>query len=188
MVEDKLRIALSSKISTAIRDAGNTRLASVLVVIYGSEPKVIMTKKSAHLNIHAGEVAFPGGKWDEDDYDLLETALRETKEEINLKISREKVIGQLGPVVTLNSRFTIIPFITIVDSIEELSASSEVDSILHIPLIPLLRTMSDDPDPNHKSIQEMYVFNYQNQIIWGASARILKQITTILKNNEFDLE
>ena len=46
------------------------------------EPKVIMTEKPKHLNIHAGEIAFPGGKWHENDHDLLDTALRETDEEI----------------------------------------------------------------------------------------------------------
>jgi len=188
MADEQLRTALSNQISTAIHDGGKTRLASVLVVIYGSEPKIIMTRKSEHLPEHGGEISFPGGKWEEDDYDLLETALRETKEELNLDISRNQVIGQLGPVVTLNSGFTIIPFITIIDDISKLSASDEVESILRFPLIPLLKTMSDDPDPNHKSIHEMYVFNNQNQIVWGASARILKQIVTRLKKNGFSLE
>ena len=172
-----LRSSLSSRIDPVIDHYGTNNLASILVVIYGENPIVVMTEKPKHLKLHAGEISFPGGKFDSNDSDLLETALRETREEIGLKISKNQVIGQLDPVVTLNSGFTILPFVSIVDKIMPLSANSEVEKILHIPLESFLKTMADDPNPSHKRIQEMYTFEYQNKIIWGASARILKQIT-----------
>ncbi len=83
-----LKEQLSSKIFPEPKHDVKTKLASVLVIIYDTEPKVIMIEKSKKLNIHAGEIAFPGGKWIEDDNDLLETALRETGEEIGLNVSR----------------------------------------------------------------------------------------------------
>ncbi|MEE9512298.1 MAG: CoA pyrophosphatase, partial [Nitrosopumilaceae archaeon] len=101
-----LKNALSSNISAVVPDDVQTKHASVLVLIYGTEPKVIMTEKPKHLNIHAGEISFPGGKWNENDHDLLDTALRETDEEIGLNLSRQKVTGQLENVRTLNSGFT----------------------------------------------------------------------------------
>ena len=171
-----LRSSLSSKIDPAIEHYGTNNLASILVVIYGEEPVVVMTEKPKHLKLHAGEISFPGGKFDPNDFDLLETALRETREEIGLRLSKNQVIGQLEPVVTLNSGFTILPFVSIVDEIMPLSANSEVEKILHIPLESFLKTMADDPNPIHKRIQEMHTFEYQNKIVWGASARILKQI------------
>ncbi len=171
-----LRSSLSSKIDPVLEHYGTNKLASILVVIYGSDPIILMTEKPKHLKFHAGEISFPGGKFDSDDSDLLETALRETREEIGLSISKNQVIGQLEPVVTLNSGFTILPFVSIIDEIESLSANSEVEHILHIPLKSFLKTMTDDLNPAHKRIQEMYTFEYQNKIIWGASARILKQI------------
>ena len=171
---------LSSKIFPEPKHDGKTKLASVLVIIYGTEPKVIMIEKSKKLNIHAGEIAFPGGKWIEDDNDLLETALRETREEIGLNVSRKNVFGQFENVVTLNSGFTISSFLSILDDVPQLKISSEVKSILHVPLIPLLETLSDDQDPNHKSIQEMYKFTYKDEVIWGASARILKHLANRL--------
>lgn len=57
------------------------------------------------MKFHAGEISFPGGKLDSNDSDLLETALRETSEEIGLVITRDQIVGQLEPVVTLNSGF-----------------------------------------------------------------------------------
>ncbi len=171
-----LKEQLSSEIFPEPKHDGKTKLASVLVIIYGTEPKVLMIEKSKKLNIHAGEIAFPGGKWIEDDTDLLETALRETREEIGLNLSRKNVIGQFENVVTLNSGFTISSFISILDDIPQLKTNLEVKSVLHIPLFPLLETLSDDQDPNHKSIQEMYKFTYNDKVVWGASARILKHL------------
>jgi hypothetical protein len=49
-------------------------------------------------------------------------------------------------------------------------------------MIPFLKTLSDDQNPYHKSIQEMYTFTFENRIIWGASARMLKQIVDLLSN------
>ena len=60
--------------------------------------------------------------------------------------------------------------------------NSEVEKIFHIPLKPLLETMMNDSDPTHNPVDGMYTFEYQSQIVWGASARILRQIENILKS------
>lgn len=182
MFLDDLKSSLSTPIDPKIETNNEFRLASILVVIYGESPIVIMTEKPKHMKFHAGEISFPGGKFDSTDSDLLQTALRETSEEIGLTISKEQVIGQLEPVVTLNSKFLILPFISVVDEISPLSANCEVEKIFHIPLESFLKTAAKDPDPSHNIIQEMYTFEYQNQIVWGASARILKQIQSCLKS------
>ena len=136
-----------------------------------------MIKKPITMNHHGGEIAFPGGKISKEDCDLLDTAIRETNEETGITITREQISGQLKPVTTLNSRFIILPFVCILDEINELIPNSEVDEFLKIPLFPFLQTLSNDSDPKHNSIQEMYTFTFENKVIWGASARMLKQIT-----------
>ena len=179
---DYLKSTLSNSLNLEIQNNGKYRIASVLVVIYGKDPIVVMTEKPKHMKFHAGEISFPGGKLDNSDSDILETALRETREEIGLTITRDQVIGQLDSVVTLNSGFLILPFVSVIDTIPELSPNAEVEKIFHIPLESFLNTMARDPDPSHNLIQEMYTFEYQNQIVWGASARILKQIQSIVKS------
>ncbi len=176
----KVRNALSSSITSEVHDTPKTKLAAVMIIIYETEPTIIMTARPKTMNHHAGEISFPGGRWHQEDRDLLVTAIRETREEIGIDIARDQVIGQLKPVTTLNSGFTIAPFITIWDKIPPLTPNSEIESILRIPLIPLLKTIEDDKDPTHKSIQEMYTFTFQNHLIWGASARMLKQMLAIL--------
>jgi len=67
------------------------------------------------------------------------------------------------------------------EHIPPLITNSEVEKILHIPLSPFLQTVAKDTDPSHNLMDEMYTFEYQNQIVWGASARILKQIENTLR-------
>ena len=188
MLLEKISSILSSELKLYPTDEKN-RIASVLIVIYGGQPNVLMTKKSSILKIHAGEIAFPGGKYDPEDKDLLETALREAREEINLSILEEHVVGQLEPVTTLNSKFTIYPFVAVVRRLPRLKDNVEVETILNIPLFPLLKTMSEDKDPAHQSIKEMYTFTFKEHLIWGASARMLKQISDIFsKNNILEMK
>lgn len=173
---EKMYRALASSIDVSVPKIGQTKPAAVLVIIYGQKPSVIMTERPKTMDYHPGEISFPGGRWQSNDRDLLWTALRETREEIGTEITRKEVIGQLKPVTTLNSGFTISPFVAIEEATPKIIPTSEIESILEIPLIPLLKTLEDDKDPTHHSIQEMYTFKFQNHLIWGASARILHQI------------
>ena len=178
---EQIRSALTSEINpTSFTELDENELASVLIIIYGKEPTIIMTEKAQTLKVHAGEIAFPGGKWCVKDEDLLETAIRETKEELHLEVSKDLVVGQLDSVITLNSKYRITPFIAILDAVPSLTANSEVESILHIPLVHFLNTMDDDDLPEHRSIKEMYTFTFEKHNVWGASARMLKQINTLL--------
>ena len=177
----KIRDSLTSEINPNLVNNNETKLASVLIIIFDDSPNILMIKKPITMNHHGGEIAFPGGKISNEDNDLLDTALRETKEETGIIVEREKIIGQLEPVTTLNSGFTILPFVCILDKIENLMPNSEVDEFLEIPLITFLEALANDSDPEHNSIQEMYTFTFEDHLIWGASARMLKQITTKLK-------
>ena len=178
-----IRNSITSEINPILSNNNGTKLSSVLIIIFGNLPKILMIKKPVTMKHHGGEIAFPGGKISNEDNDLLDTAIRETREETGIIVEREKIIGQLEPVTTLNSGFTILPFICILDKIENLTPNSEVEEFLEIPLVSFLQTLANDSDPEHNSIQEMYTFTFENHLVWGASARMLKQIITKLKIN-----
>ena len=173
---EQIKNSLTSEISPVLSKNEETKLSSVLIIIFESSPKILMIKKPITMNHHGGEIAFPGGKISNEDYDLLDTAIRETNEETGITITREQIIGQLKPVTTLNSGFTILPFVCILNEINELTPNSEVEEFLKIPLFPFLQTLTNDSDPEHNSIQEMHTFTFEEHIVWGASARMLKQI------------
>ena len=179
-----IRNTITSEINPILSNNDGTKLSSVLIIIFEDSPKILMIKKPITMKHHGGEIAFPGGKISNEDEDLLDTAIRETLEETGIKVKRNEVIGQLKTVTTLNSGFTILPFICILDEIKNLTPNSEVDEFLEIPLMSFLQTLTEDSDPEHNSIQEMHELRFKNHIIWGASARMLKQITTKLKINK----
>ena len=181
---EQIKNSLTSEISPILSKNEKTKLSSVLIIIFESSPKILMIKKPITMNYHGGEIAFPGGKISNEDGDLLDTAIRETKEETGIIISREQIIGQLKPVTTLNSGFTILPFVCILNKINELTPNSEVEEFLKIPLVPFLQTLTNDSDSEHNSIQEMYVLTFENNVIWGASARMIKQITEKITSQE----
>ena len=181
---EKTRDSLSSQINPILPNDGKTKLASVLILIFEESSNILMIKKPITMNQHGGEIAFPGGKISDEDIDLLDTAIRETKEETGISVARNQIIGQLKPVTTLNSGFTILPFVCILKKMNDLTPNSEVEEFLEIPLISLLQTLSNDKDPEHNSMQEMYTFTFHDHVIWGASARMLKQMTDKLQINE----
>ena len=115
-----------------------TRLsAAVLVAIIdnGKPPEIILTQRARHLNSHAGEVAFPGGMWDAEDTDLLQTALREAKEEIDLDPAVVDVIATLPSATPRRRNLQVTPFVGLLaDSPALVGDPSEIGSIFTVPI------------------------------------------------------
>jgi len=144
-----------------------------------------LTKRSSNLRSHTGEISFPGGKYTADDGSLYETAIRETKEELGLTIKPKDIVGRLDIVKTLTSNYIIVPYITLQDKIAEPRIFvDEVEKVLDVPLFDILNTMEPDTDHYHLSLKEVYKFTYQNEVIWGATARILKQLYECLHRHK----
>jgi len=156
-------------------------LSAVLLIIHfrNGKPYVILTKRSGKLKNHAGQISCPGGTFSDPDKDLKHTAIRETLEEIGLRVNEKDIIGHLHSVHTLTSNFTIVPYIAIIKSIVRLKPNKkEIDTVFDVPLLELLKTMA--PDLDHTGFGEIYKFEYDGNMIWGATARILKQMHDIL--------
>lgn len=152
--------------------------SSVLIIIHFTnlKPKIILTKRSSLLKYHKNEISFPGGTFKETDSSLINTAIRETKEEIGLEISSNEIIGCFQTVRTLTSHYAIIPFITFQNKITQTNLFiDEVSNILDIPVFDLFESL-DSSNFNYRNFTNSYLFRYNNEIIWGATARILKQI------------
>ncbi len=150
--------------------------AAVLVMLYPKHniTHVLMIKRAMSLKIHAGEIGFPGGRYEEEDKNLLATALRETREEIGIHVEASKVIAQL-PIVKTRLGFEIIPFVAVLSELKEFELQEdEVDEILEIPVNPLISTQQRNEGSNSKENSVTYLFKYHK--IWGASAKILQKI------------
>lgn len=160
---------------------GTSSLSAVIVLVHYTypSPHILLTKRSNKLRSHTGEISFPGGRFITEDETLLNTVIRETDEEIGIRLAAENILGCLRTVKTLTSNFHIVPFVSILQSIDEpVPFADEVEAVLDIPLIQLLSTMA--PDVEHIAIDELYKFEYDSYLVWGATARILKQLHAII--------
>ena len=145
--------------------------AAVLILCYekGDDLFFIMTERSNSLPSHPGEVAFPGGKKEEQDQNLMYTALREAAEEISINPDKVKILGNLDP---LESRFglSVTPYIGVLGENFELQANpDEVTEIFHLPL----SFFKNEPSikrgvTNFKGETfDTPVIIYENHEIWG---------------------
>lgn len=159
------------------------KFAAVMIIIHltNRTPNVILIKRTKLVKNHAGEISFPGGNFMRVDIDMLETAIRETSEEVGIRIKREQVIGHLNAERTLSSRYIIYPYVTLLDRIPVITDTNyEVEKIIDAPLIPLLKSRESDIEHQQEySIPQLPKFTYKNEIIWGATARILDQLAKL---------
>ena len=154
----------------------DSKSSAVLVILYPRhrQPHVLLIQRSEDLRLHPGQISFPGGTYEEPDGSLLATALRETREELNLDIPASQVLGQLSEVQTLTG-FNISPFITILDQLPPCRQNpDEVQKVLEIPLLPLLSTHHSEMGYPPK--KQMVAYWYLEHRVWGATAKILHQI------------
>ena len=161
----------------------NNKIAAVLVIIHCDEniPSILLTKRSGKLNNHPSQIAFPGGNFCPDDLTPLGTALRETNEEIGISISREYVIGSLELVQTTTSNYYIYPFVAMLEKLSKPHPNEEVQKIFSIP-IDVLNYLIDNMRINKSHFEEHNPrIKWQDYLIWGATAKILKQVLKYLR-------
>jgi 8-oxo-dGTP pyrophosphatase MutT (NUDIX family) len=155
--------------------------ASVLVpVVAREQPTVLLTLRTSHLANHSGQIAFPGGKVDETDADVVAAALREAEEEVGLAADFVQVLGTL-PLYTTGSAFIITPVVALVRPGFTLAPNpGEVADVFEVPLAFLM-----DP-ANHRRHslvaeglrRDWFSMPYQDddieRFIWGATAGMLR--------------
>lgn len=161
----------------------NTQQSSVLVIIHFNHeysPTVIFTKRSLNLRNHAGEISFPGGRVSDQDRSIIETAIRETHEEIGLSIQKHKIIGSLAPTNTYTTKIVIYPFIVILGKVSfPFKPNEEVEKVIEIP-IEILRDRITIDEEHSSNDNKMFKFNVNGYLIWGATARILKNLLDLI--------
>ena len=161
-------------------DRSRLRPAGVLVPIQwsGDGLEVVLTKRSSALEHHPGQIAFPGGKIEEDDSDATAAALREAREEIGLDPGNVEIIGSLPCHETVTS-FQITPVLgRIVSDFQPVPERGEVEEVFSVPFAHIA-------DPARYSVQSRrwrgkrryyYIVPYGPYYIWGATARILREL------------
>ena len=167
------------------------RKAAVLIAITDSDdPELIYTLRSNKVGSHGGEVSFPGGMYEVEDENLETTALRESKEETGLDISKVDI---LGPIDTVVSRFNIsvTPYVGIVpNNIELNNNSDEIEACFKVPLSFLLQDKRhrNDEIKRNGDIFFMPAYEYDSYIIWGLTAMMTVDFLNIALDAKIDLK
>ncbi len=151
--------------------------AAVLVPIVEERdsPAVLLTQRAEHLRLHGGQVSFPGGKVEQGDDDVVQTALRETNEEIGIDSRYVEVMGRLDYYTTL-SGFRVTPVVGLVHTGFSVQPDGvEVDEAFLVPLAFFFDEKNVEIRQGHfrGALRETYVYAYQDRVIWGATAGML---------------
>lgn len=161
--------------------------AAVLVplVVQSDELRLLLTQRTAHLNDHAGQISFPGGRVDPGDEDKVATALRETEEEIGLHRRHVEVIGTLPEYVT-GTGFRVTPVVALVHPPFELSADEfEVAEIFEVPMAFLMDGANHQRRhailPSRPGRRSFYAMPFGDYFIWGATAAMLRNLYHFLR-------
>jgi len=157
--------------------------AGVLIALTdnSADPEVVLTRRANHLSTHSGEIAFPGGKRDDTDPDLLYTALREAEEEVGLNPDEVEVLGQMGQVLSKHM-LQVTPFVGIIASDAELIPNlDELDRIHRVPLSFFLEDRRHRTDAINFKGMTHYVpaYEYEGDIIWGLTAYMLVELLNV---------
>jgi 8-oxo-dGTP pyrophosphatase MutT (NUDIX family) len=182
---DHIRGRLAAIQPSCLEDEGLPR-AAVLLPLYEARDQlhILFTRRSELVEHHKGQISFPGGAYDSTDPDLRYTAVRETWEEIGVAMDHVEVIGQLDEMVTV-SNFLVRPFvghITQPAPYPFVHSEIEVAEILEVPLDHLRDESNLVAEPRIYQGRQIvaYSFHWRDHVIWGATARILKQFLELI--------
>ena len=162
------------------------RPAAVLVPLVRREPgiTVLLTQRTEDMPSHAGQIAFPGGRTQQEDADARATALRETEEEVGLSRTFVDVIGAVDPYRT-GTGYEITPVVGIVTPGFTIHADPrEVADVFEVPLSHFLDAQNHRVDSRIFQGRErrFYAMPYGDRYIWGATAGMLKNLHFVLTN------
>jgi len=175
-------VLLSQRQKHHIVDASRIS-AAVLLPLYCKQGEyyLLFTKRTQKVREHKGQISFPGGG-QEGDETLVSTALRECAEEIGLMAEEIEVLGELDDTISLTSNYIISSFVALIPWSYQFKVSEEeIEELIEVPIPALLdrNCQRQESEIMDGEMVTSYFYDYQGRVIWGATARILKQFLDI---------
>ncbi|WP_298396955.1 CoA pyrophosphatase [Flavobacterium sp.] len=168
-------------------DPSSVRKAAVMMLFYPKNEvtHLVLIVRNSYPGVHSSQIAFPGGKVEEFDFDLKQTALRETYEEIGIHPNDINVIRDFSSIYIPPSNFLVYPFLGV--SQAELTFTPQEEEVAGIIELPLA-TLLDDSIISNKNLETSYskfievpVFQIEEYSVWGATAMMLSELKDVLK-------
>jgi 8-oxo-dGTP pyrophosphatase MutT (NUDIX family) len=175
-------------------DDRNRVPSAVLIPLYRKQGQchIVLIKRTETVKEHKGQISFPGGARDNSDHTLLDTAVRESHEEIGLRPGDIEVIGELDDEITTTSNYIVTPFVAVIPWPYRFTINkAEVDEIIEAPIAALLSRDCLKPDIETLDggiVVDSYNYHYDGRLIWGATARILNKFLALYSQAVPDVE
>jgi 8-oxo-dGTP pyrophosphatase MutT (NUDIX family) len=180
-IRERLKVVLDTE--PRVPSLPGTRPAAVLIPVLAAGPEVrlVFTERTMELSRHAGEISFPGGLVDPGE-DPASAALREAREELGIPPSDVELIGSLPPVNTYVSGVLIVPFVGLLWTDPRFTPNAaEIAEVLEYPLGELIARRREEELVYEGTVFITDVFDMDGHVIWGATARILRQLLEALE-------
>ena len=157
--------------------------AAVLIPLFEKDgaPHLLFTQRTNRVATHKGQISFPGGAKDESDRSLLETALRESDEEVGIRPDDVEIIGELDDLITVTD-FIVTPFVGIIPHPYTFKPNHvEIEELIEVPLSFFLdpKNLRTEQHPFRGPNITVYYFDYGKHTIWGVTGRIMKGFVDI---------
>jgi 8-oxo-dGTP pyrophosphatase MutT (NUDIX family) len=178
----RLQSALETRRPRREEQEGARAAAVLLPIVAEPEPTLIFTVRTEHLPSHKGQISFPGGSVDAADASAEDAALRETQEEIGLRRTDVRVLGELDTFPTYVSGYLITPVVGWLKRPAPLRPNpTEVAEVLQVPIADLVDDIRSEPGFTHGGRTfptEAWIWN--ERVIWGVTARVLRLFLHVL--------
>jgi 8-oxo-dGTP pyrophosphatase MutT (NUDIX family) len=165
------------------------RKSAVLILLYPNQNSLFIPfiERAKNGGVHSGQISLPGGKFEDFDSDLSQTALREAEEEIGTDRHRIKILGSLTPLHIPVSRFMVYPFVGITDECPVFKPNRrEVAKIIAVDVRQLLTAeINIEKITIHNTVIDAPTFAFNGTRIWGATSMILSEFRNVLAKVQF---
>ncbi|WP_372794904.1 CoA pyrophosphatase [Lutibacter sp.] len=179
----KLRLRYSNEKIEAL----NPKKAAVVALFYpnnNGEVCFLLTLRADYDGTHAAQISFPGGKFENNDNSLKNTALRETFEEVGIPINAISIFKQMTDVFIPPSNFLVTPFLGFLNHVPTFTKNHEVEELISVSLKDLLDESSISTtilSTSYAKNMKVPCFMLNNYAVWGATAMMLNEIKELLK-------
>jgi 8-oxo-dGTP pyrophosphatase MutT (NUDIX family) len=179
-----------ARMSEMAMDKIDPRKSAVLILLFPFENKIktVLIERPVYEGVHSGQVAFPGGKFEKDDVQLVNTALREAQEEIGINKDQVTILGNLTDLYIMPSNFLVTPFIGFMKSVPFFFPDPrEVNKVITIDLELLsdisIRGEKTISHSNGYKIKTPY-YSVEGLTVWGATAMIISELNAVVEESK----